>query len=81
MPKQITELKKRFSELKKDMRIMKKILEDIKAKEKTSEPQPEKSTPLKLKLRTVAIVKPGRQIQNKKPSVYFYSFEKGKQIN
>ena len=71
MPKQITELMKRFSEFKKDLRIMKKTLEGIKAKEKTSEPQPEKPTPPEIKLTIVAIVNPGRQIQKKKPIMYF----------
>ena len=71
MPKQITEQTRRFSEFKKDLRIMKKTLEDIKAKDRRSEPQPEKPTPLKLKLRIVAIINPRRKIQNKKPSVYF----------
>ena len=32
MPKQITELMKRFSEFKKDLRIMKKTIEDIKGR-------------------------------------------------
>ena len=58
IPKQITELMKRFSEFKKDMRIMKKTLEDIKAKEKTSEPQPEKPTPPEIKTQDSSRSKP-----------------------
>ena len=58
IPKQITELLKRFSEFKKDMRIMKKTLEGIKAKEKTSEPQPEKPTPPKIKTQDCCHSKP-----------------------
>ena len=49
MPKQITELMKRFYEFKKDMRIMKETLENFKVKEKTFESQPEKPMPPEIK--------------------------------
>ena len=58
MPKQIIELMKRFSHFKKDLRIVKKTLEDINAKEKTSEPHPEKPTPPEIKTQDSCHSKP-----------------------
>ena len=71
MLKQITELMKRFSEFKKDLRIMKKTLEDIKAKEKTSEPQPEKPTPPEIKTQDSCHSKPRETNSEKETNLVF----------
>ena len=65
MPKQITELMKRFSEFIKDLRIMKKTLEDIKAK--TSEPHPEKPTPPEIETQDSCHSKPRETNSEQKP--------------
>ena len=71
MPEQITELMKRFSEFKKDLRIMKKTLEDIKAKEKMSEPHPEKPTPPEIKTQDSCHSKPKKTNSGKETNHVF----------
>ena len=61
---------------------MRKTLDDIKAKEKTSEPQPEKPAPPEIKTENGCHSKPKETNSEQETKHFFrrkYSFKKGKQ--